>query len=203
MDSKTKTKKHFDAEAKEYDTNKKYKYPRLHYKILLDEIYKQQPLNKFLDVGCGTGILLEHICNSNANIFNYGIDLSENMIDQAKERLKNKANLIVGDVEKIPYENNFFDCICCSSSFHHYPNPKKSLKEMNRVLKNGGRFILCDNNIVFPLRQIVNIIIPHLNHGDVHIYGKTEIRKLFNEVGFINIEYKTIPHYAFLCIGYK
>ena len=201
LDSKTKTKEHFNAQAKEYDINKKFKYPRLHYKKLLDEIYKQKPLNNFLDVGCGTGILLEYI--SNNNIFCYGIDLSENMINQARERLNNKTNLIVGDVEKMPYEDNLFDCICCSSSFHHYPNPLKSLNEINRVLKNGGRFILCDNNIIFPLRQIVNIIIPYLNKGDVHIYGKNEIKKLFNNAGFIKIEYKIIPHYAFICIGYK
>jgi ubiquinone/menaquinone biosynthesis C-methylase UbiE len=203
MDLKTKTKEHFNAQAKEYDINKKYKYPRLHYNILLNEIYKQQSLNKFLDVGCGTGILLEYICNSNTNIFCYGIDLSENMINQARERLKNKTNLIVGDVEKMPYENNSFDCICCSSSFHHYPDPLKSLKEINRVLKNGGRFILCDINIMFPLRQIINIIIPYLNRGDVHIYGKNEINKLFNNTGFIKVEYKIIPHYAFICVGYK
>ncbi|WP_461257125.1 class I SAM-dependent methyltransferase [Treponema sp. R80B11-R83G3] len=203
MDLKTRTKEHFNNQAILYDLSNKYKYPRFHYNILLEEIKKQYPLNTFLDVGCGTGVIIENLNKNNLKVSCYGIDLSENMINQAKERLGNNVNLVLGDAENLPYENNMFDCICCSSSFHHYPNPQKALLEINRVLKDGGRFVLCDTNIIFPLRQIVNIIIPHLNRGDVHIYNKKEIKKLFCDVGFKNIEWKVIPHYAFICIGYK
>jgi ubiquinone/menaquinone biosynthesis C-methylase UbiE len=117
MDPKTKTKDHFNDQAILYDSNNKYKFPRFHYKTLLEEIIKQYLSNNFLDIGCGTGVILENIANNNAAALCYGIGLSENMIEQARKRLKDKANLIAGDVENLPYENSIFDYICCSSSF--------------------------------------------------------------------------------------
>jgi ubiquinone/menaquinone biosynthesis C-methylase UbiE len=65
----------------------------------------------------------------------YGLGISEKMIEIAKKNLGNKAELRVGDSEYMPWEDDSFDVIVCNASFHHYPNPKKVLLEMKRVLK--------------------------------------------------------------------
>jgi ubiquinone/menaquinone biosynthesis C-methylase UbiE len=48
------------------------------------------------------------------------------------------------DAEDIPYPDESFDYIICSSSFHHYPNPVISLKQFRRVLKPGGKSYILD-----------------------------------------------------------
>ena len=52
-----------------------------------------------------------------------GIDLSSQMIEKAKHQLKNKATLVVGDSENLPFFDQTFDIVYCNDSFHHYPNP--------------------------------------------------------------------------------
>ena len=128
--------------------------------------------NKILDLGCGTGIILKEISSKNSSVELFGLDLSENMIAQATRRLGTAAKLTVGDAENLPYLDNTFDLVCCVESFHHYPNPKKALSEINRVLKKGGLFLLCDTWTSSPLRQIMNFFIRFSNDGDVHIYSE-------------------------------
>ncbi|MFR7358928.1 MAG: class I SAM-dependent methyltransferase [Dorea longicatena] len=46
---------------------------------------------------------------------------------------------LVGDSENLPFENESFDVVICTNSFHHYPNPHAFMNEASRVLKNGGK----------------------------------------------------------------
>ena len=73
-----------------------------------------------------------------------GIDLSSQMIEKAKHQLKNKATLVVGDSENLPFFDQTFDIVYCNDSFHHYPNPQKAIAEIYRVLKIGGTLIIGD-----------------------------------------------------------
>ena len=57
------------------------------------------------------------------------------MLEKSKEKLLNTAELSLGDAELLPYENDYFDLLICSDSFHHYPNPQKAIEEFYRVLK--------------------------------------------------------------------
>jgi ubiquinone/menaquinone biosynthesis C-methylase UbiE len=56
------------------------------------------------------------------------------MVEKASQNLP-EGDIRVGDSENIPWENEKFDLVVCNSSFHHYPNPKRVLKEIRRVLK--------------------------------------------------------------------
>jgi len=147
------------------------------------ETIKGIKFNKVLDLGCGTGVILEEISHTNNMADLYGLDLSENMIAQATQRMGTKAELSIGDAENLPYEDDSFDLICCVESFHHYPNPSKSLSEINRVLKKDGLFLLCDTWIKSPARQIMNFFIRFNSDGDIHIYSEKEIVKLLKSTG--------------------
>jgi tRNA (uracil-5-)-methyltransferase TRM9 len=95
---------------------------------------------KILDLGCGNARNLTPFSEKEFEC--YGIDFSEDMIELAKKRLK--AEFKVGDILKIPYEDNYFDYIICVAAFHHVKkeDQKKGLQEIRRVLKPGGKLYL-------------------------------------------------------------
>ncbi|MDR0286131.1 MAG: methyltransferase domain-containing protein [Clostridiales bacterium] len=202
MDVKTKSQNSFNHQADIYDSTDFSKYPRECYPYVLEALSGIK-FDKVLDLGCGTGVILEKISCANNFAELYGLDLSENMIAQAKQRLSQKAKLSVGDAENLPYEKENFDLVCCIESFHHYPNPSKALFEIMRVLKTGGTFLLCDTWTKSPLRQIMNFFIRFSNDGDVHIYSEHEISKLFTETGFSVVSWKLITNHAYLVAGKK
>ncbi|MEZ7892859.1 MAG: class I SAM-dependent methyltransferase [Candidatus Wallbacteria bacterium] len=106
--------------------------------------YKKDRKNvKILEVGCGTGANIWYI--SREGFDTYGIDASKTAIEKAEKRLKAEslnAHIILGDIEKLPYEDNFFDavvdngCLCCNSE----EATIKIIKEIKRVLKISGLF---------------------------------------------------------------
>ena len=137
-----------------------------------------------IDVGCGTGEILNSVKNLYPAASIYGIDISEEMLKKAKEKLLNAAEISLGDAEHLPFENGMFDVLICTDSFHHYPNPQKAVKEFYRVLRNGGYLLLADFWKPFPVRQLMNIFIPFSNEGDVKIYSQNEIVDLLMHNGF-------------------
>lgn len=101
---------------------------------------------RVLEVSFGTGYLLVRYA---ARFETHGIDYSRAMVEIARENLLRAgvtANLRQGNVEAIPYEDEFFDSVVNTMSLSGYPNGTKALAEMCRVLKPGGRLILMDVN---------------------------------------------------------
>lgn len=97
-----------------------------------------------LDVGCGTGSHLELYQRYKCNL--YGIDLSPSMLDVARERLGDSAQLDLGDATEMPYDNDKFDLVISMLSLHEMSPGTRSevLNEIKRVLKADGRLLLVD-----------------------------------------------------------
>lgn len=99
-----------------------------------------------LDVGCGTGTLALKIAEKVRRVT--GIDASKEMVSVAKEKSKNtkNVNIIEAIMENLPFKDNSFDVVICSMTIHHLPTEDKinALKEMKRVLKKKGQFLLVD-----------------------------------------------------------
>lgn len=72
-----------------------------------------------------------------------GIDISEDDLKKAKERLKDApVNFVAMNAEMMTFHENQFDTVCMSYSIHHLENIDTVLAEMYRVLKPGGNFII-------------------------------------------------------------
>lgn len=105
---------------------------------------------KVLDAGCGTGVLsiLSKIAVGESGEVE-GIDIAPKMISNAQQKAK-KANLNinfnVASINELPYPDNYFDLVIASLVFHHLPVDikREGLQEIHRVLKDNGRFFLCD-----------------------------------------------------------
>ena len=133
----------FNQQAATYDKDIKGQHARSLYPVLLEKL-SHIPFQSALDLGCGTGEMLKLILQKDPHKELCGIDLSEEMLAVAKSKLPEQVKLLLGDSEALPFPDNAFDVVYCNDSFHHYPAPKDVLREINRVLKPGGTFLMGD-----------------------------------------------------------
>jgi ubiquinone/menaquinone biosynthesis C-methylase UbiE len=135
----------FDRWALTYD----WLFPSVFYQAvhqrLLEFVDLPEPAN-ILDLGCGTGRLLNRLASHLATLKGTGLDLSPQMIRHARRSNCHHPRLIFleGNAEALPFADGQFDAVFNSFSFLHYPNPERVLAEVGRVLCSGGRFYLVD-----------------------------------------------------------
>ncbi|MGB9911609.1 MAG: class I SAM-dependent methyltransferase [Microgenomates group bacterium] len=98
---------------------------------------------KILDAGCGTGYLLNFVCPP--LVEGMGVDISSFAIKKAK-KLFPKLKFFQADITNLPFKDNFFDKVFSINVFEHLKNPQKALKEIKRILKPEGIFIIGTNN---------------------------------------------------------
>lgn len=201
VDIKENSKVAFNQQAATYDNDIKGQHARYLYPVILKKL-SEIPYHTALDLGCGTGEMMRLILQQNKDKSLYGIDLSEKMLEVAKEKLGNHVNLILSDSEQLPFSDSFFDVVYCNDSFHHYPAPDKVLSEVYRVLKPNGIFVMCDCWQPTIGRAIMNFYMKHSKEGDVKIYSENEIRKLFS-VHFSKVLWKRIGNTACMACGIK
>lgn len=201
VDIKENSKVAFNQQAATYDNDIKGQHARSLYPVILKKL-SEIPYHTALDLGCGTGEMMRLILQQNKDKSLYGIDLSEKMLEVAKEKLGNHVNLILSDSEQLPFSDSFFDVVYCNDSFHHYPAPDKVLSEVYRVLKPNGIFVMCDCWQPTIGRAIMNFYMKHSKEGDVKIYSENEIRKLFS-VHFSKVLWKRIGNTACMACGIR
>jgi len=104
---------------------------------------------KLLDVGCGDGDFIFMVRDKFREC--YGVDVSAQRIEKAKE-LPNqeKFHFFECDVDKgLRFPDNFFDAVTCIAVLEHVFNPPNLVKEIHRVLKPGGIFLVQVPNIAW------------------------------------------------------
>lgn len=158
------------------------------------------PYGSVLDVGCGTGTLLE-VLRDRGGVRLAGIDLSPEMIRVAREKLGESVDLRVGDAEALPWENGSFAVVTSTISFHHYPHPVQALREMRRVLVPEGRLVLADAWLPPVLRQIMNLLLPLGREGDVKVYSRPEVGTFLVAAGFRPARWEIIGGLAYLVVA--
>ena len=106
-----------------------------------------------LDVGCGTGSYLEFYKRFQCNLF--GIDPSPAMLEIAKERLGQGADLYQGSAADMPYPDHSFDLIVSMLVLHEIDHELRLavIDEIKRVLNPSGKILLIDFN-PGPIRSI-------------------------------------------------
>jgi ubiquinone/menaquinone biosynthesis C-methylase UbiE len=96
---------------------------------------------RVLDAGCGSGPLMEDLRAEGALVS--GFDLSSAMLDLARERLGEDADLCVADLGgSLPHPDDEFDVVVVSLALHYVEDWASALAELRRVLKPGGRLVV-------------------------------------------------------------
>jgi ubiquinone/menaquinone biosynthesis C-methylase UbiE len=102
------------------------------------------PEDRVLDVGCGTGALLERLATTHAPSRLAGVDPVSEMLAIAKERLPAAVDLRQGWAEKLPFDSESFDVVMSCNTLHYFRRPIEALREMARVLRPGGLLVITD-----------------------------------------------------------
>lgn len=171
--NKEKIMKTFNEQASEYDNSKSSQFAKRCYPYVLNALIPIQ-FNNILDVGCGTGTLLNILLDEKPQVSAYGLDLSEEMLEIAQTKLPRCSELVYGEAEALPYDNKKFEMVIMVDSFNYFIDPEQAIKEAYRVLKPGGKLVIADKMV----RGIKKLFL------DSNNYTEWEMRGFLVKAGF-------------------
>ena len=181
--------KEFTRAAGSYESNQAgiYEMCKKDYPDILEELEKE-PFMDLLDAGCGPAPMISLLAEKYPDRHYTGIDLTPAMIEQAKKKNILHAVFTVGDCENLPFEDNAFDVIICSMSFHHYPDPQAFFNSVKRCLRPGGRLILrdvtSDNKVLVWIMNKFEMPLANLcGHGDVKVATRGLVAECCKKAG--------------------
>lgn len=181
-------------------------------KKILKMVSAKNP-SSVLDIATGTGDLAILLSNTNAQKI-VGLDISAGMLEVGKQKivqknLSNRIEMVLGDSEKIPFEDNSFDAITVAFGIRNFENLELGLSEILRVLKPNGIFVILETSVPekFPFKQGYNFytknILPLIgkmfskdkvaykylsDSASIFPYGKA-LNNILEKIGFIDVKH--------------
>lgn len=156
---------------------------RLVYKPAQDEVVEQlrrHGCKQIADVACGTGILATRIQQDLRPDEVYGLDMSDGMLAQARQRC-DRVRWMSAPAERLPFEDGFLDAVVTTSAFHFFDQPA-ALAEFHRVLTPGGIVAVTTMSPRHSL-PVLHALSAGLG-APAHAPTAEAMRKLFVEAGF-------------------
>lgn len=155
----------------------------------------ENPAASVLDLGCGAGHASFVAAGVVRDVTAY--DLSEKMLavvrQAASDRQLSNLRTVHGAAEALPFAEGEFDVVISRYSAHHWHDVPQALREVKRVLKPGGKFILMD--ITSPGRPVLDIWLQTIealrDTSHVHNYASGEWLQMFNQAGLITRDVRT------------
>lgn len=176
---------------------------------------------RFMDLCTGTGDLAIHVAESaDKGLEVVGYDFSEPMLELAKVKAQKKGRkdigFIHGDAADMPFPDDYFDSIGIAFAFRNltYKNPHTTdfIREICRVLKPGGRFVIVESsqpknklirsafriytrNMVYRLGSFISgnrAAYRYLASSVINFYSPEEIETLLQEHGFNHVDHKAL-----------
>lgn len=136
-----------------------------------------------LDLGCGGGRNIEYFLTKADKV--YGLDHSETSVKMASEINKKaidtgRCQILVGDVKNLPLEDQSIDIVTAFETIYFWNDIEECFREIYRVLKNGGQFLIC-NEVSSKERRDVKKLLKMINF---EIYKPNDLTKMLRELGF-------------------
>jgi ubiquinone/menaquinone biosynthesis C-methylase UbiE len=142
-----------------------------------------------LDLGSGTGVALEpllRVIGASGRVA--ALDISSQMLMQARQRRLNGTLVVQADGARLPFLDGTFDAILCNATFPHFQDKPGALREMARALRHGGRVWISH----LAGRERTNAI--HEKAGGVigqdRVPPGAQMRQMLETAGFVNIKVK-------------
>ena len=167
--------------------------PYVAYEKHLENLVKSVKNVKILDLCCGDGIHSFSAAFYGADVI--ALDYAENSILLARKRSKSlgiKVEFRTCDVEKLPFENKHFDIITCVGSLS-YLNHDIFIKEVMRVLKPNGKFVVIDSfnhNPLYRLNRYIHFIKGNRTYSTLERMPNNQLlKKIKDNFSELEVEY--------------
>ena len=152
-----------------------------------------------IDLACGTGDQIISCLEKNSHSC-VGIDLSTEMLQIAKKKIDNtpfkeRVFLCHADATKLPFPAHTFDAATFAFGIRNVPSPINALKEIHRVLKPGGRFLILEFSL--PKQPWKSLHLFYLRHLLPHIGGALSKNK--DAYRYLNETIETFPYGPSFC----
>ncbi len=181
-------------------------------KKILKMVAAKNP-DSILDIATGTGDMAILLSQTNATKI-IGLDISAGMLEVGKQKiaqknLSDKIEMVLGDSEKIPFDDNSFDAITVGFGIRNFEDLEKGLSEILRVLKPNGIFVILETSVPekFPFKQGYNLytknILPIIgklfskdkvayqylsDSASIFPYGE-KLNNILQKIGFIEVKH--------------
>lgn len=146
-----------------------------------------------LDIATGGGHVAKALSPHVSQVF--ATDLTKEMLANTARHLKQvcpNVSYIIADAESLPFLDDTFDIVTCRIAAHHFPNPQDFIKEVARVLKPKGSFLLIDN--VAPketnLAEFMNTLEALRDESHARCLSVEEWRNLFTSSHLQEIQFE-------------
>ena len=155
---------------------------------------------KILDCGCGGGANIKKMLKKCPQGIVKGVDYSPVSVEKAKKVnekaiAEDRCVIWKGSVTKIIFAASWFDYVTAFETVYFWPDLAQSFREVSRVLKPGGTFLICnecggDNPADEKWTEKIN---------GMKIYKDTELKSYLEEAGFVNVQIRKNKN-GWLCI---
>ncbi|WP_418512280.1 bifunctional demethylmenaquinone methyltransferase/2-methoxy-6-polyprenyl-1,4-benzoquinol methylase UbiE [Corallibacter sp.] len=176
------------------------------------EIVGRKNPDTILDIATGTGDLAINLAQTKAKKI-IGLDISSGMLEIGKQKIEKKGlnstiEMVLGDSENMPFEDNTFDAITVAFGVRNFETLEKGLAEIYRVLKPNGTFVILETSVPTktPFKQGYNFytknILPAIGKifskdrsaykylsesASVFPYGEA-LNNILRKIGFIDVK---------------
>lgn len=203
----------FDSVAAKYDIMNDLMSGGMHrlWKLYTTTVANVQEGQRVLDIAGGTGDLALAFAKKAGKTGQVvHTDINHSMLSHGRDRLTNAGVLlptVVCDAEQLPFENDYFDVVSVAFGLRNMTHKDQALREMNRVLKPGGKLLVLEfSKVAKPLRKAYDWysfnILPTLGKvvakdEDSYRYlaesirmhpGQKELKKMMQEAGFGHVD---------------
>ncbi|WP_302145458.1 class I SAM-dependent methyltransferase [uncultured Megasphaera sp.] len=156
-----------------------------------------------LDIGCGGGATLKRMSDCVTTGHLTGIDYSETSVRTSRqtntEAIKaGKMDVSQGSVEKLPFAGDSFDKITTVESFYFWPDPPENLKEVSRVLKKGGTFLLIAE--IYERPDLSPATRENIKHYNLYNPTPETFETIFRKAGFTAVTVHIEPNEGWICV---
>jgi ubiquinone/menaquinone biosynthesis C-methylase UbiE len=146
------------------------------------ELMSVQPDDQILEIGYGTGKLINKMVQQINSGCIVGVDFSDTMISIAKKKNrknvdKGKVKLLGGNFDEMKFENEYFTKVCSVNTLYFWPNPEHTARKITNILKPKGKLVLAFEDIE-QLEQ------RNLSSDIFHLYSKDAVQDLLIAAGF-------------------
>lgn len=148
--------------------------------IAFDGVPKNTAAHTALDVGCGDGYWSEKLKSIGYRTTSIDMNRAYPNVDWETPY---KDTIFIDLNKKLPFQDASFDLIWCSEVIEHLENPQAIIKEIERMVKPGGKYILTTPNSFFWLHYFLKLFgFSHKdwqNEGHKHFFHIDDIQSLF------------------------